>query len=284
MLTPQEVAQRSFTKASFGGYNMAMVDDFLDEVTTDYESLYNENALLKQKLGVLSGKIREYQSTEEAMRKTLLAAQEMSDKLIKDTESKCAQMLSDAERSSTTRLAELAQGLSAEDQKLQAAKTSVEEYKKQIQAICRQQLDYLDRLDQLVVPVVPVTPSIPHADSAAEEIQAAVARDLAAEDAQPISEDEEPTLERFPEDSEAPAEDEAPARVEPSAEEEAPAPAPAPVAAPAAPAVEESSVSLYEQLMAHRRAAQEPPKADPTAPTRKVERRSLEFGKDFEID
>ena len=64
MLTPQEVAQRSFGKASFGGYNMAMVDDFLDELTADYETLFNENALLKQKLGVLSGKIREYQSTE----------------------------------------------------------------------------------------------------------------------------------------------------------------------------------------------------------------------------
>ena len=63
MLTPQEVAQRSFGKASFGGYNMAMVDDFLDELTADYEALFNENALLKQKLGVLSGKIREYQST-----------------------------------------------------------------------------------------------------------------------------------------------------------------------------------------------------------------------------
>ena len=267
MLTPQEVAQRSFSKASFGGYNMAMVDDFLDEVTTDYESLYNENALLKQKLGVLSGKIREYQSTEEAMRKTLLAAQEMSDKLVKDTEAKCAQMLSDAENRSATRQAELAQGFRTEEQKLQDAKTSVEEYKKQIRAICQQQMEYLDQLDALVVPAVP---TVPHADSAAEEIQAAVAQNLAREEAS-----EEPTLERFPEESA----DEDPA------EEEAPASEPEPAAAPAAPAVEESSVSLYEQLMAHRRAAQEPPKdPDPTAPTRKVERRSLEFGKDFEID
>ena len=272
MLTPQEVAQRSFTKASFGGYNMAMVDDFLDEVTTDYEALYNENALLKQKLGVLSGKIREYQSTEEAMRKTLLAAQEMSDKLVKDTEAKCAQMLADAENSSATRLAELTQGFSAEDRKLQEAKASVEEYKKQIRAICQQQLDYLDRLDQVTAPVIPAAPATPSVDSTAEEIQAAVAQNLARQE-----EEDEPTLERFPEDSA----DEAPARVEVPAEEEAPI---FKGETEPAPAVEESSVSLYEQLMAHRRAAQEPPKVDPTAPTRKVERRSLEFGKDFEID
>ena len=276
MLTPQEVAQRSFSKASFGGYNMAMVDDFLDEVTTDYESLYNENALLKQKLGVLSGKIREYQSTEEAMRKTLLAAQEMSDKLVKDTEAKCAQMLADAENHSATRKAELAQGLSAEDQKLQAAKTSVEEYKKQIRAICQQQLEYLDQLDQVVTPVVPSAPSV---ESTAEIIQAAVARDLAQEDR--AREEAAKAAAQEPADLEpvAPQEEEEDFPV-PEDEEEEPT-----VEMPAAPpAVEESSVSLYEQLMAHRRAAAQEPKADPTAPTRKVERRSLEFGKDFEID
>lgn len=260
MLTPQEVAQRSFSKASFGGYNMAMVDDFLDEVTTDYESLYNENALLKQKLGVLSGKIREYQSTEEAMRKTLLAAQEMSDKLVKETEAKCAQLVAEAESRSATKQTELAQGFSGEEQKLQAAKASVEEYKKQVRAICQQQLDYLDKLDQVVVPVVP---TVPAADSAAQDIQAAVARDLARQEEELR---EEPAAER-----EEPVPN----------EEEMPVPATEPTATP----VEESSVSLYEQLMAHRRAAQKPPEEpDPTAPTRRVERKSLEFGKDFEID
>ena len=53
MLTPQEVSTHSFAKASFGGYNMAMVDEFLDELTDDYTALYKENAALKAKLKVL---------------------------------------------------------------------------------------------------------------------------------------------------------------------------------------------------------------------------------------
>ena len=266
MLTPQEVAQRSFSKASFGGYNMAMVDDFLDEVTADYESLYNENALLKQKLGVLSGKIREYQSTEEAMRKTLLAAQEMSDKLVKETEAKCAQMLEEAEQSSAQRQAELAQELNDEARKLQTAQAAVEAYKEQVRAICHRQLECMDELDSLAVPEVPAAPAV-DPDSAAQDIQAAVARNLAQEEAELAAQ----------EGPEAPAEASA-------------VQGETPVETPAAPAVEESSVSLYEQLMAHRKAAaqaaasKEDPAADPTAATRRVERRSLEFGKDFEID
>ena len=53
MLTPQEVSTHAFTKAVMGGYNMAMVDEFLDELTDDYTALYKENAALKAKLKVL---------------------------------------------------------------------------------------------------------------------------------------------------------------------------------------------------------------------------------------
>ena len=48
MLTPQEVSERAFPKASFGGYNMTQVDEFLDVLTEDYSALYSENAVLKK--------------------------------------------------------------------------------------------------------------------------------------------------------------------------------------------------------------------------------------------
>ena len=59
MLTPQEVSNRAFPKAMVGGYNMAMVDEFLDELTDDYTALYKENAALKAKLKVLADKVEE---------------------------------------------------------------------------------------------------------------------------------------------------------------------------------------------------------------------------------
>lgn len=256
MLTPQEVAQRSFGKASFGGYNMAMVDDFLDELTADYEALFNENALLKQKLGVLSGKIREYQSTEEGMRKALMTAQQTADDLVKETEVKCAKMLSEAENSAGAMKSDIAQSLTAETQKLEAARASVEEFKKHIAAVCQQEMEYLAQLDQFVPTPVPETRSVEHT---VEAIQAAVEQAVTREDAD------------LPQSAPAPDPDPAPAAAEPH------------VQSPYE--VEESSVALYEKLMADRKAAkskEEPP--DPTAPTRRVERKSLEFGKDFEID
>ena len=80
MFTPQEVSEKVFPKASFGGggYNMASVDEFLDALTEDYTALFKENVTLKAKLKVLAEKVEEYRSTEEAMRQALLTAQKIS--------------------------------------------------------------------------------------------------------------------------------------------------------------------------------------------------------------
>ena len=98
MLTPQEVSTHSFAKASFGGYNMAMVDEFLDELTDDYTALYKENAALKAKLKVLVEKVEEYRATEDSMRATLLTAQRMADSIVKEAEQKRDQMMTQADR------------------------------------------------------------------------------------------------------------------------------------------------------------------------------------------
>ena len=97
MLTPQEVSERAFQKASFGGYNMGQVDEFLDILTGDYSALFNENAVLKNKMKVLVDKVEEYRSTEEAMRKALLAAQRMADDLVREAEQKKDAMLAQTE-------------------------------------------------------------------------------------------------------------------------------------------------------------------------------------------
>ena len=97
MLTPQEVSGRAFSKAAFGGYNMAMVDEFLDELTDDYTSLYKENAALKAKLKVLVDKVEEYRATEDSMRAALLTAQRMANTMVEEAEEKKKAVLAGAE-------------------------------------------------------------------------------------------------------------------------------------------------------------------------------------------
>ena len=86
MLPPQEVSERAFQKATFNGYNMSQVDEFLDILTADYSALYSENAVLKSKMKVLADKVEEYRATEDAMRQAFMIAQRRADDLVREAE------------------------------------------------------------------------------------------------------------------------------------------------------------------------------------------------------
>ncbi len=85
MFTPQQIDQISFNKATFGGYNMQQVDEFLEPLTEDYVTLYKENALLKSKMRVLVGKLEEYRKNEKAMKEAVANAQKTCDRMVRET-------------------------------------------------------------------------------------------------------------------------------------------------------------------------------------------------------
>lgn len=164
MLTPQEVASRSFTRAGFGGYNMSMVDEFLDTLTEDYTALYNDNAILKNKLKVLSDTIEEYRATDDAMRKTLLAAQKMADDMVNEAEEKKKQLVGEAEKAAAQRVSELREQIAAEEYRLEQAKAATAEYVDKLNDLHRRQGEFLSTLDQLVPPAPPVPKDDPSAE------------------------------------------------------------------------------------------------------------------------
>lgn len=102
MLTPQEVQEKKFAKAMFGGYDMGEVDEFLDQIVTDYEQLYKENAILKGKLKTLAEKVEEYRSVDEQMRQTLARAKRESDEQIENAMQQAAEIRTAADEYSRT--------------------------------------------------------------------------------------------------------------------------------------------------------------------------------------
>ena len=43
MLTPLDIENKKFSKQMMNGYNVDEVDDFLDELTVDYEKMYKQS-------------------------------------------------------------------------------------------------------------------------------------------------------------------------------------------------------------------------------------------------
>ena len=152
MLTPQEVSEHVFSKASFGGYNMAMVDEFLDILTVDYTTLYKENATLKAKMKVLVDKVEEYRSTEDAMCKALLTAQKMADDLVAEAEQKRNRLMQTAEEDAKARKEELTQSVRDEELRLAAARSATADYVSKLKELYRHEMEYLDSLSTLTAP------------------------------------------------------------------------------------------------------------------------------------
>ncbi len=187
MMTPQEVSQHAFAKANFGGYNMAMVDEFLDQLTEDYTALYKENALLKSKMKVLVEKVEEYRSTEEGMRKALLAAQRTADEIVREAEEKRAQLIGTAESEARAKVDGLRRELENEQLRLNAAKEATAAYVAKLKELYQHEMDYLNGLSQLTAPLPSQT------EQTARDIQSSMEKIVEEETGElPQVEDEEP--------------------------------------------------------------------------------------------
>ena len=77
MITAQDIREKAFEKAR-NGYDMATVDDFLEELADEISAAQKENAVLKSKMKVLVDKIEEYRSNEEALNMAILSAQKLA--------------------------------------------------------------------------------------------------------------------------------------------------------------------------------------------------------------
>ena len=78
MITAQDIREKTFEKARFSGYDMASVDNFLEELAEDVTATQKENAVLKSKMKVLVDKIEEYRANEDALNMAVLSAQKLA--------------------------------------------------------------------------------------------------------------------------------------------------------------------------------------------------------------
>ena len=170
MFTPQQIDQISFNRATFGGYDMQQVDEFLEPLTEDYVTLYKENALLKSKMRVLVGKLEEYRKNEAAMKDAVINAQKTCDKMVREAEEKCAKMLSEANATATQNAVDAGALVAAENARIQEARKLAAAKIDEIQNQMRSCIQALDRIKQANQPEAPAADPQAAADAVADEI------------------------------------------------------------------------------------------------------------------
>ena len=144
MMTPQEIQEKTFAKAVFGGYDMQMVDEFVEPLAQDYITLYKENEVLKSKLKVLVKKLEEYREEEELRKKAEDSTKKTCDAMLQEAEKKCQEMLQDAENTAVQRgIGDL---LAQEEHRLNCAKDLAMNFIDVLEQDIRGHLELLDSL------------------------------------------------------------------------------------------------------------------------------------------
>lgn len=184
-MTPQDIREKTFEKAMFGGYDMAAVQNYQEEVATELANAQKEIAVLKGKMKVLVDKIEEYRASEDAMRLAILSAQKVGKQIEDDAQARADKILSEAKNTSDRILGGLQHETANEEAKLLNAKTSCAKFLEDVRNLCLTQLEYLDGVAGSKAASAPRAAARPTANAApAEPVPAAQPEAPAAE--QPV--------------------------------------------------------------------------------------------------
>ena len=152
MITAQDIREKTFEKSRLNGYDMASVDDFLEELADDITASQKENAVLKSKMKVLVDKIEEYRANEEALNMAILSAQKLAVQIENDARQRASAMLAEADEQVKAKVGSIQEETAIEERRLADAKAATAKFFDGIRALCNQQLQNLEAISSDILP------------------------------------------------------------------------------------------------------------------------------------
>lgn len=149
MIKAQDIRGITFEKAVFGGYDMASVDGFMEDLANDLVLLQKENAVLRAKMKVLVDKVDEYRSNEDALRTALLTAQKMGLSIEREAREKADALLAEAQAEAERITGEAKAQVELEHTRLDESRKASVQFLDSMDLLCRRQLEFLKKVENL---------------------------------------------------------------------------------------------------------------------------------------
>lgn len=143
MITPLDIQNKQFKKTIMG-YKARDVDGYLNFINTDYEKLYRENVELKDKIGVLTDQIRQYNNLEETLKNTLVVAQSTADEVTKSARKKSNLIIEEAELKSKNKINNALDEVRKIKQEYEQLKKEMFVFKSRYESFIKSQLSTLE--------------------------------------------------------------------------------------------------------------------------------------------
>lgn len=143
MITPLDIENKKFSKQMMNGYSVEEVDEFLDDLTEDYEKAYKQNTELKNRVDELEESIAHYKTIEGTLQSTLVMAQNTAEEVKEVARQQAEQIIKEAEGNARKSVDELGQEILMKKKELEDIKKQFDVYKAKMEALLISQLELL---------------------------------------------------------------------------------------------------------------------------------------------
>ena len=125
------------------GYSVEEVDNFLDELTADYEKAYKQSTELKSKVDDLERSLVHYKTIEDTLQNTLVMAQSTAEEVKEVAKRQAEQIINEAEENARKSVDSLNQDILLKKKEVEDIRKQFDVYKAKMEALLISQLELL---------------------------------------------------------------------------------------------------------------------------------------------
>ena len=146
MITPLDIENKKFSKKTLNGYDPEEVDEFLDDLTKDYEILYKQVAENKHEVDDLKSKLEHYTQIESTLQSTLLLAQSASEEVKNAAQKQAEQIIKESELKAKEATEGIEQEITEKKKELENINKQFDVYKAKMESLLISQLELLKEI------------------------------------------------------------------------------------------------------------------------------------------
>lgn len=143
MITPLDIENKKFSKQMMNGYSVEEVDEFLDDLTVDYEKAYKESTELRNKVESLESDLLHYKTIEDTLQNTLLMAQKTAEEVKEVARQQADQIIKEAEGNARKSVDDLGQQILMKRKEIEDLQQQFDVYKAKMESLLISQLELI---------------------------------------------------------------------------------------------------------------------------------------------
>lgn len=143
MITPLDIENKKFSKQMVNGYSVEEVDDFLDQITVEYELKCKDISEKDRKINQLEKDLAHYKTIESTLQNTLVIAQSAADEVKSAAKQQADQIIKEAEGTAKQSLDSINQSIVFKKRELDETEKQFDIYKAKMESLLISQLELI---------------------------------------------------------------------------------------------------------------------------------------------